>query len=83
MLAVSETAAGEDDGQVLVVVQAVVHVRAKQDHRTVEQVGVSLLGLFQTAEERAEELHVGAFDEGQLFDLFRVLTVVRQVVVVL
>jgi len=54
MLAVPEAATREQDGQIAVVVTAAVHVRTKQDHSVVEQVGIAFLCCFQSGQEIAE-----------------------------
>ena len=68
MSTVPEASSSEDDRQVAVVVLAAVHVRAKEDHGPVEQIGIAFCALFQARKKVANRLHVFRLDRPKLLE---------------
>ena len=75
-------AAGEDDGEVrVVVVRRIAEVAGEEDRGAIEKCAVALGAGFEFVEELAKDAHLGVFDERELLQLAGVLAVMRGVVV--
>ena len=84
VLTVLETAASDDDWQVLVVVAAgVAKVTAEQDDGLVQQRACSFRSALQPCQQFAKELHLLQFDHSQFSQLGGILTVMGKIVPIL
>src|SRR5258708_5099223 len=81
MLAMPETAAGEQHRQVLARMAAgVSQVAAEKNHRPVKQTALILFRLLQSGQEIAQDLQLFQLDDPELLELVGILAVVREVV---
>ena len=70
VLAVAETAAGKDDGHILIVVcRSIAQIRSQQNHRMIQKCAVRLGSSLELAHKRAPGGYLGLFDERQLLNL--------------
>src|SRR4051794_28551267 len=78
---VLEAATGEKDGEVVVIVRGrVAKVARVQNCGAIEEGVVPFLAPFHLLEELAEDLDLGLLDQGQLFELRRILAMMGSVV---
>ena len=79
MLAVLESATGENDWHVLCVVsRGVAQIGRDQHHRMIKQRAISVLGFVKPTNKLPPRSHLGFFDNAKLRNLFFVAAVVAQ-----